>query len=77
MVDWASTSAEPPLPALGILQAWVHRPQALAKCTISDLYGMRALVKVNEGVGVNVGYSSRGESFSLIFPMNRRRTAMR
>ena len=61
MVDWASTSAEPPLPALGVLQAWVHRPQALARCTISDLYGMRALVKGNEGVGVNVGYSSRGE----------------
>jgi hypothetical protein len=66
MTSWASTSSSTPLPALGVLQAWVHRPQALAKCTISDLYGMRALVKGNnEGVGVNVGYSSRGEYFFL------------
>ena len=66
MISWASTSGTAPLPALGVLQAWVHRPQALAKCTISDFYGMRALVKGNEGVGVNVGYSSRGE-YSLLF----------
>jgi hypothetical protein len=70
MTSWASTSSSTPLPALGVLQAWVHRPQALAKCTISDLYGMRALVKGNnEGVGVNVGYSSRGEC-SLLFPLD-------
>jgi hypothetical protein len=63
MTSWASTSSSTPLPALGVLQAWVHRPQALAKC-------MRALVKGNnEGVGVNVGYSSRGEC-SLLFPLD-------
>jgi len=67
MTPWASTSSTAPLPALGVLQAWVHRPQALARCTISDLYGMKALVKGNnEGGGVNVGYSSRGE-YSLLF----------
>jgi len=71
MISWASTSTGTPLPALGVLQAWVHRPQALAKCTISDLYGMRALVKGNnEGVGVNVGYSSRGEC-SLLFSLDQ------
>jgi hypothetical protein len=70
MTSWASTSDTTPLPGLGVLQAWVHRPQALAKCTISDLYGMRALVKGNnEGVGVNVGYTSRGEC-SLHFPLD-------
>lgn len=60
MTSWTSTSAPTPLLNLGVLQSWVHRPQALAKCSISDVYGMRALVKGNEGLEVSVGYSSRG-----------------
>jgi len=60
MTSWASTSTSTQLPSLAVLQSWVHRPQALAKCSISDFYGMRAVVKGNEGVEVSVGYSSRG-----------------
>ncbi|KAK4685923.1 hypothetical protein P7C73_g4211, partial [Tremellales sp. Uapishka_1] len=36
-----SLDALPPLPAL---LTWVHRPQAIAKCFISDIYRMAALV---------------------------------
>jgi len=60
-VSWASPSKLDDLPSLAVLQTWVHRPAALAKCTISDVYQMRTLAKrVDEGVAI--GYATRGRS---------------
>lgn len=49
------------LPGLPQLQTWVHRPQALAKCTISDVYKMRTVVY--DGAG---RYAGRGKLPYLI-----------
>lgn len=47
------TAYLPPLPSL---QAWVHRPQAVAKCFITDIVGLRALVH-QDG---DVSHTTRG-----------------
>jgi hypothetical protein len=67
--EWASSSVLDELPSLPVLQSWVHRPAALAKCTISDVYNMRALAKGSEQ-GVAVGYSARGGSVSAQMDSN-------
>lgn len=40
------------LPPLSTLQTWVHRPQAIAACTVGDVFGLRTLVQWNQGVTV-------------------------
>jgi hypothetical protein len=68
-LSWASSSTLDDLPSLAVLQTWVHRPAALAKCTISDVYQMRTLAKrVDEGVAI--GYATRGRS--RIYELNLR-----
>lgn len=58
-VPYASTSADPAadLPPLSSLQAWVHRPQAVAKCFVSDVFNLCAL-EADDGV---VKRTARGE----------------
>lgn len=46
------------LPSLTTLQSWVHRPQALAPCFVSDVYALQAIREEN----AMVGRTSRGES---------------
>lgn len=42
---WASSSADAAasLPPIAQLQTWVLRPQAVATCTVSDVYSLHAL----------------------------------
>jgi len=51
------------LPALSTLQTWVHRSQAIAKCFVSDVYGLRALVPAELTLS---SYASRGMSTILL-----------
>lgn len=45
------------LPPLASLQAWVHRPQAVAKCTVGDVFAMRVLGAGDGRVGRGDGES--------------------
>lgn len=56
---YASSSYDPArfLPSLASLQAWVYRPDAVAKCFTSDVLNLRAL-KSDDG---DVQYKSSGE----------------
>lgn len=58
--NWASSSQHlldtDDLPSLPVLQTWVHRPQALAKCTVSDVYQMRTVMYPDAG-----RYAGRGK----------------
>ncbi|WOO83405.1 uncharacterized protein LOC62_05G006931 [Vanrija pseudolonga] len=49
---YASTSAVrlAALPPLATLQSWVHRPQAVAACFVSDVYALQNLRESNAGV---------------------------
>jgi hypothetical protein len=47
------------LPPLADLLTWVHRPQAIAKCLVSDVYNMPSLAV--SGVESVQRFSSRGE----------------
>ena len=51
----------PSLPPLSVLQTWVHRPQAVAKCTVSDVYRLRSITRGEEA---GTSYGTRGESDS-------------
>ncbi|KAL1406119.1 hypothetical protein Q8F55_007802 [Vanrija albida] len=53
MSSYASTSAVrlSTLPPLAALQSWVHRPQAVAACFVSDVYELQNLRE--EGAGVS------------------------
>ena len=53
----------PSLPPLSVLQTWVHRPQAVAKCTVSDVYRLRS---ITPGEEAGTSYGTRGESNSAI-----------
>jgi hypothetical protein len=46
------------LPPMADLLTWVHRPQAIAKCLVSDVYGMSSLAV--SGVESVQRFSSRG-----------------
>ncbi|ORY23699.1 hypothetical protein BCR39DRAFT_345336 [Naematelia encephala] len=50
------------LPPLATLLTWVHRPQAVARCFVSDVYQMASLVSTTEGTS----HSSRD-----VFLLNR------
>ena len=56
-------TSQPPLPAFSSLQTWVHRPQAVAKCFVSDVYALRALIP---GEFTLSSYASRGMPSSPI-----------
>lgn len=51
------------LPPVSALQAWVHRPQAVARCTVGDVFGMRALSagagRVGRGEGMLISQAAR------------------
>ena len=52
------------LPSLSALQTWVHRPQAIAKCFISDVYGLRALAPAEETLSTYTGREERVSTYT-------------
>ena len=53
------------LPSLAVLQTWVHRPQAIAKCTVSDVYVLQALVPREKETANRGEYPTEGYTANL------------